>query len=78
MSGRIDPSAEFLDLVDGFCSGVIDELGFDRLEAILLASRGARHDFAAYFHHHAMIHIAFRAYRATRTARKQNNDLNEG
>jgi hypothetical protein len=55
---------EFLDLVDLYCSGLIDDAGVEHLETILLASEPARVHFAAYMHHHTEIHFAVRAGRA--------------
>ena len=63
--GRGDLPAEFLDLVDDYCSGLIDEAGVGRLEALLLGSHEARRHFAEYFQHHTEIHFAIRASRAT-------------
>jgi ferric-dicitrate binding protein FerR (iron transport regulator) len=62
--GRGDLPAEFFDLVDEYCSGLIDESGAGRLEAYLLGSSGARRHFAEYFQHHTEIHFAIRAGRA--------------
>jgi hypothetical protein len=56
---------DFADLVDRYCSGVIDDDGFHKLEAILLSDEAARRYFVAYFHHHTQIHFAIRAKRAT-------------
>jgi hypothetical protein len=71
MSGRSGETDVFLDLVDEFCSGLIDEVGFERLESILLASREARDDFAEYVAHHAMIRATLGSRRAAGGARKQ-------
>lgn len=62
--GRCELPAEFLDLVDEYCSGVIDEAGAARLEHYLLGSGEARRHFAEYFLHHTEIHFAIRADRA--------------
>jgi ferric-dicitrate binding protein FerR (iron transport regulator) len=62
--GRGDLPAEFLDLVDAYCSGLIDEPGVGRLESYLLARPEARRHFAEYFQHHTEIHFAVRAGRA--------------
>jgi hypothetical protein len=64
MSGRSGATDAILDLVDEFCSGLIDEVEFERLESILLASREARDDFAEYVAHHAMIRVALGSRRA--------------
>ena len=56
--------AGFFDLVDEYCSDVIDQAGIERLEAILLASVDARRYFVAYLQHHTEIHFAVRADRA--------------
>jgi hypothetical protein len=63
---------EFLDLVDNYCSGLIDEVGFRRLEAILLASNEARQYFAEYYHFHSMATLAIRSSRATRAIPNQS------
>jgi FecR protein len=63
--GRGDLPAEFFDLVDEYCSGLIDETGTGRLEAYLLGGSEARRYFAEYFQHHTEIHFAIRAGRAT-------------
>jgi hypothetical protein len=62
--GRGELPAEFLDLVDDYCSGLIDESGVRRLEAFLLERAAARRHFTEYFHHHTEIHFAVRAGRA--------------
>jgi hypothetical protein len=69
MKGRSGATSGFLDLVDEFCSGLIDELGFQCLESILLASREARGDFAEYVSQHAMIQVTLRSCRARGGAR---------
>jgi hypothetical protein len=56
--------AEFSELVDQYCSDLIDEPGLRRLETYLLDSVEARRDFADYFQHHTEIHFAVRARRA--------------
>jgi hypothetical protein len=63
--GRGEPTAEFLDLVDDYCSGLIDDAGMHRLECYLTGSAAARRHFVEYFHHHTEIHFAVRAGRAT-------------
>jgi hypothetical protein len=62
--GRGELPAEFLDLVDDYCSGLIDDAGVGRLESFLLGSPGARRHFVDYFHHHTEIQFAVRAGRA--------------
>ena len=63
--GRGDLPAEFLDLVDVYCSGLIDDAGVRRLEAILLRHARAHAGISStYFHHHTEIHFAVRAGRA--------------
>jgi hypothetical protein len=62
--GRGELPAEFFDLVDEYCSGLIDESGVGRLEAQLLGSLAARRHFVEYFHHHTEIHFEVRAGRA--------------
>ncbi len=65
MNGQSGLAREFLELVDAYCSGHIDETGFHRLEAMLLDSEAARHHFVEYFHHHTEIQFAIRAGHAT-------------
>ena len=55
---------DYLDLVDLYCSGLIDDLDFHRLEAMLLEHEGARRHFVDYFQHHTEIQFAIRASRA--------------
>jgi hypothetical protein len=55
---------DLIDLVDLYCSGLIDEEGFHRLESMLLDSPAARDHFVAYFHHHTLIQFAIHAGRA--------------
>ncbi len=62
---------EFYDLVDGYCSDVIDEPDLRRLEAHLLASAEARRFFADYFQHHTELHFAVRASRAANAVVEQ-------
>jgi hypothetical protein len=59
-----EQSDEFFDLVDRYCSDLIDEDELTRLEAILLGSEPARQQFVAYFHHHTEIQFAVRAGQA--------------
>jgi hypothetical protein len=59
---------DFVDLVDAYCSGLIDDDGIHRLEAILLESDSARRHFALYFHHHTEIQFAVRATHAADAA----------
>jgi hypothetical protein len=61
---RGELTAEFLDLVDDYCSGLIDDAGMHRLEGYLAGSAPARRHFVEYFHHHTEIHFAVRARRA--------------
>jgi hypothetical protein len=62
--GRGDLPAEFFDLVDAYCSGLLDDAGAARLESYLLGSPEARRHFVAYFQHHTELHFAVRAGRA--------------
>jgi hypothetical protein len=55
---------DYLELVDLYCSGLIYDDGFHRLEAMLLESEDARRHFVDYFHHHTEIQFAVRAGRA--------------
>src|SRR5277367_6361410 len=63
-TGPGDLPGEYPDLVDLYCSGLIDDDGFRRLETILLENEGARAHFVDYFHHHTEIQFAIRAGRA--------------
>jgi len=65
MSVPSDLPDDFADLVDRYCSGLIDDEEFHRLEAFLLHDGAARRFFVEYFHHHTQIHFAIRAKRAT-------------
>jgi hypothetical protein len=58
----------YRDLVDDYCSGLIDEAGLRRLETILLDSEAARRHFVAYFHHHTEMQFAIRAGHAAEQA----------
>ncbi len=71
MTGGSEMPDEFHDLVDLYCSGLIDEAGFHRLEAMLLEHEDARRYFADYFHHHAEIQFAVRAGHAADSALEQ-------
>ncbi len=55
------PSDELIDLVDRYCSNLIDEHELERFEAVLLEDEGARRYFVEYFHHHTEIQFAVRA-----------------
>jgi hypothetical protein len=63
-TGSGDLPGDYLELVDLYCSGLIDDEGFHRLEAMLLDSEDARRHFVDYFHHHTEIQFAVRASRA--------------
>ena len=62
---------ELYDLVDEYCSDIIDEPGIRRLEALLLESEASRRFFADYFQHHTEIQFAVRARRAADAVVKQ-------
>jgi len=68
MNGRSELPDDLLDLVDLYCSELIDEAGLRRLETILLESEAARRHFVAYFHHHTEIRFAIRAGHAADAA----------
>ena len=68
MSAESELTGEFVDLLDAYCSGLIDDDGIRRLEAMLLASAPARRHFVEYFHHHTEIQFAVRATRAADAA----------
>jgi hypothetical protein len=59
-------NSDFLDLVDAYCTGSIDDEGVGRLERFLLESTAARRHFVEYFHHHTEIQFAVRAGHAAR------------
>jgi hypothetical protein len=61
MNEEHELDSEFLDLVDDYCSGSIDDEGVGRLERFLLESAAARRRFVEYFHHHTEIQFAVRA-----------------
>ena len=63
--------AELYDLINEYCSDLIDEAGIRRLEALLLESEAARRFFADYFQHHTEIQFAVR--RAGRPMRSWSN-----
>ena len=63
-TSRGELPGDYFDLVDLYCSGLIDDVGFQRLEAILLESEAARRHFVDYFQHHTEIQFAIRAGRA--------------
>jgi len=65
MSVPIGLLDDFIDLVDRYCSELIDDQEFCRLEAHLLESAVARRYFVEYLHHHTEIHFAIRARCAT-------------
>jgi hypothetical protein len=65
MSVPSELADDFLELVDRYCSGIIDDCEFHRLEAHLLHDEDARRYFLEYIHHHTQIHFAIRANRAT-------------
>jgi hypothetical protein len=71
MSSASELPDEFRDLVDRYCSGLIEDEEFHRLEAILIADEEARRYFALYFHHHTEIAFAIRAGRAADAALEQ-------
>jgi hypothetical protein len=64
MSGRGELPGDFFDLVDAYCTGLIDECEFRRLESQLLESSEARRYFVEYFQHHTEIQFAVRAAHA--------------
>jgi hypothetical protein len=68
MNDRQDLPLEFRDLVDDYCSGLLDDAGRRKLEEYLLASASARHEFVAYFHMHTELEFAARARRAAAAA----------
>jgi hypothetical protein len=51
----------FRDLVDEYCSNVLDEPGHRRLESYLLASAEARAEFVSYFQAHTELEFAIRS-----------------
>jgi len=61
---RSELPGDYLDLVDLYCSGLIDDDRFHRLESFLLESEAARQYFVEYFHHHTEIQFATRAGQA--------------
>ncbi len=63
-TGQGELPGDYFDLVDLYCSGLIDDQDFHRLEAILLENDNARRHFVDYFQHHTEIQFAIRAGRA--------------
>ncbi len=63
-TGQGELPGDYLDLVDLYCSGLIDDQDFHRLQAILLESDVARRHFVDYFQHHTEIQFAIRSGRA--------------
>ena len=78
MDGRGELSADFLDLADDYCSGLIDDVGIDRLESYLLNDSAARRHFVEYFHHHTEIQFMVRAGRATEAVLERLAHQSEG
>jgi hypothetical protein len=68
MNGQSELPGDFHNLVDAYCSGLIDDDGIQRLETILLESSSARRHFVDYFHHHTEIQFAVRAGHAADAA----------
>jgi hypothetical protein len=62
--GQGELPEDYFDLADLYCSGLIDDEAFYRLETILLESEEARRHFVEYFHHHTEIQFTIRAGRA--------------
>jgi hypothetical protein len=71
LGARGELPAEFRDLVDAYCSGLLDETGQRRLESYLLSSGDARREFVAYFQMHTELTFAVRARRAASAALEQ-------
>ncbi len=63
-TGHDELRGDYFDLVDLYCSGLIDDADFHRLEKILVDSESARRHFVDYFQHHTEIQFAIRAGRA--------------
>jgi hypothetical protein len=76
-SGRTGLSAEFFDLVDAYCSDLIDDVEVRRLETFLQGSAAARRYFTDYFHHHTEIHFSVRAHRAAGAVLEQLGPLGD-
>jgi hypothetical protein len=64
MSDRTPWPDEFLNLVDRYCAGLIDDEELQRLGAHLLAHEEARRAFVAYFQMHTDLECAIRARNA--------------
>ena len=64
-TGQGELPGTYFELLDLYCSGLIDDQEFHRLQAILLESRcAARRHFVDYYHHHTEIQFAIRSGRA--------------
>jgi hypothetical protein len=68
MNRRSELPDDFLELVDAYCSGSIDDQAINRLERALLESTAARRHFVEYFHHHTEIQFAVRAGHSAQAA----------
>jgi hypothetical protein len=71
MSHPEDLPEDFLDLADGYCSGLLGDDGLRRLEAQLLASPAARRAFVSYFQMHTELEFAVRARKSASAALDQ-------
>jgi ferric-dicitrate binding protein FerR (iron transport regulator) len=74
MNGREDLPGDVRDLLDAYCSGLIDDAGVARLEDILRQDARARREFVEYFHLHTELQFAIRARRATAEVLEQVAD----
>ena len=61
MSDRGDLPDDFRDLVDLYCSNLLDEPGLRRLESYLLVHAEARAEFVSYFQSHTELEFAIRS-----------------
>jgi hypothetical protein len=71
MSADRELPGGFLDLLDLYCSELIDDHELRRLEAMLIEDERARRYFVEYFHHHTEIHFAVRARLAAESVLEQ-------
>jgi hypothetical protein len=74
MSDRTNLPEEIRDLIDDYCSDVIDDEQLRKLEAYLLADEHARREFVAYFHLHTELQFAVRAKQAADSVLKLIDD----
>jgi hypothetical protein len=71
MSGSHSLPREFHNLLDEYCSDLLDEPGLRRLEAYLLENEDAQREFVLYFQMHTDLEFTVRAQHAASAALEQ-------